>query len=397
MIMLDVKMTDKVPFSEVYCHSLVRDSEFKKMSKSLRNIIDSLDVVSGVPLQALHNKLYTDNLHLNKIKKATKYQKTAFPDGIPQCGTDALRFALVEYTTGGGDIAFDIKVIHKYRKFCNKIYQAMKYVLGSLPLNYVSHTTGARTGKKSLAEKWILHKLTHAVKGINKALADREFAHFTTIVYQYWYNYLCDVYIENSKAIIHDGTEEEKRSAIDTLYTALDSALTMIHPFMPFVTKELWQRLSRRPEDKTPSIVLAKYAEFDAELNNPKAETAYELVLDVFKGICSLMTEYSLKDKAKGKHSYPLTKKSMLMKIQSMFRPTARLRSTPSPLRCPSSSPSVAKVLLISASSSARTSVWPVLWLSLFPLKPSYICTSRVTLTSMMRSLRQTRSLRRQS
>jgi len=397
MIMLGVKMTGKVPFSEVYCHSLVRDSEFRKMSKSLGNVIDPLDVVSGVPLQALHDKLYTGNLHPNEIEKATKYQKTAFPDGIPQCGTDALRFALVGYTTGGGDIAFDIKVIHGYRKFCNKIYQATKYVLGSLPSDYVPHTTGARTGKESLAEKWILHKLTHAAKGINKALADRESAHSTTIVYQYWYNYLCDVYIENSKAIIRDGTEEEKRSAIDTLYTALDSALTMIHPFMPFVTEELWQRLPRRPEDKTPSIVLAKYAEFDAELDNPEAETAYELVLGVSKGIRSLMAEYSLKDKAKGKHSYPLTKKSMLMKIQSMFRPTARLRPTPSPPRRPPSSPSAAKASPISASSPARTPVRPVPWLSLFPLKPSYTCTSRVALTSMVRSLRRTRSLRRRS
>jgi valyl-tRNA synthetase len=306
MIMLGVKMTGKVPFTEVYCHSLVRDSDGRKMSKSLGNVIDPLDVIQGIALQDLHNKLLTGNLAPNEVEKATKYQKSAFPDGIPQCGTDALRFSLVSYTTGGGDIAFDIKVIYGYRKFCNKIYQATKYVLGNLDKDFVPKKTGKVTGKESLAEKWILHKFTTATKAINKALADREFNHATTIVYQYWYNHLCDVYIENSKAIIQGGTPEEKQSAIDTLYTALEGALTMIHPFMPFLTEELWQRLPRREEDKTPSIVLASYPTYDAEMDDPASEEAYELVLAVSRGIRSLMAEYSLKDEAKGNFFEPL-------------------------------------------------------------------------------------------
>jgi valyl-tRNA synthetase len=301
MIMLGLKMTGKVPFTEVYCHSLVRDSDGRKMSKSLGNVIDPQDVIQGIALEDLHKKLLIGNLAGSEVEKAKKYQKAAFPDGIPQCGTDALRFSLAAYTTGGGDIAFDIKVIYGYRKFCNKIYQATKYVLGSLEENFVPKTTGKLTGRESLAERWILHKYTVAARDINKALADREFAHATTIVYQFWYNHLCDVYIENSKAIIREGTEEEKRSAIDTLYTVLEGALTMIHPFMPFLTEELWQRLPRRPEDKTPSIVKAKYPVYDAEMDSPESEQAYELVLGVTKGIRSLMAEYSLKDEAQGK------------------------------------------------------------------------------------------------
>jgi valyl-tRNA synthetase len=302
MIMLGVKMTGKVPFTEVYCHSLVRDSDGRKMSKSLGNVVDPNDIIQGIALEDLHKKLLTGNLNPNEVEKATKYQKTAFPDGIPQCGTDALRFALVSYTTGGGDIAFDVKVIYGYRKFCNKIYNATKYVLGNLDADYVPRKTGKMTGKESLAEKWILHKFTNAAKEINKALEDREFMRSTTIVYQYWYNYLCDVYIENSKAIIQAGTEEEKRSAIDTLYTSLEGALTMIHPFMPFLTEELWQRLPRRPEDATPSITLAQFPTYDAEMDNPAAEEAYELVLGVSRGIRSLMAEYSLKDEGEGNH-----------------------------------------------------------------------------------------------
>lgn len=299
MVMFSLKLTGKVPFTEVYCHSLIRDSEGRKMSKSLGNVIDPMDVIQGISLAALNDKLTKGNLHPNEEKRAKQYQKTAFPDGIPECGTDALRFALISYTTGGGDIAFDVKVIHGYRKFCNKIYQATKYVLGNLPEGFVPQKTAGLTGKESLSERWILHKLTVTAKEVNESLADREFQKSTKFLYDYWYR-LCDVYIENSKAILQDGTEEEKRSARDTLYTALEAALTMISPYMPFLTEELWQRLPRRPDDRTPSIVLAKYPVHDPKMDDPVLEEAYELVLGISKGIRSLMVEYSLKEEGQG-------------------------------------------------------------------------------------------------
>lgn len=109
MIMLSLKLTGEVPFTEVYCHSLIRDSEGRKMSKSLGNVIDPLDIINGIELEALHAKLLTGNLKEDEVERATKYQKTAFPGGIPECGADALRFTLLSYTTGGGDISFDIK------------------------------------------------------------------------------------------------------------------------------------------------------------------------------------------------------------------------------------------------------------------------------------------------
>ncbi|KAI6779603.1 Valine--tRNA ligase-like protein [Emericellopsis cladophorae] len=297
MIMLGLKMTGKVPFTEVYCHSLVRDSEGRKMSKSLGNVVDPLDVISGIELDKLHEKLSQGNLPANEVTKATKYQKTAFPDGIPQCGADALRFTMVNATTGGGDINLDVKIIHGYRKFCNKIFQATKYVLGSLPEDFRPAAKGNVPGK-TLAERWILHKMTAAAKEINQALADREFSKATIIVYRYWYNELCDVYIENSKAIIRDGTEEERQSALQTLYTTLEAALAMIHPFMPYLTEEMWQRMPRRPNDDTTSIMIAKYPTYDAAIDDPQAETAYEVVLECAKGGRSLMSEYALKDNA---------------------------------------------------------------------------------------------------
>ncbi|KAI9680110.1 MAG: hypothetical protein M1817_005127 [Caeruleum heppii] len=299
MIMLGVKMTGRVPFREVYCHALIRDSEGRKMSKSLGNVIDPQDVADGIPLQGLHDKLALGNLDPKEAANAIKFQKAAFPDGIPQCGADALRFSLVAYTTGGGDINFDIKVIHGYRKFCNKIYQATKYVLGKLDQDFVPQKTGKKTGKESLAERWILHKFTTAAREINKALTEREFQRSTVVAYSYWYNHLCDVYIENSKSIIQDGTADEQRSAQDTLYTALEGALTMIHPFMPFLTEELWQRLPRRPGDSTPSITKAQYPAYDASLDDAASEAAYELVLGMSRGIRSLAADYSIKEDGK--------------------------------------------------------------------------------------------------
>ncbi|KAF2836258.1 valyl-tRNA synthetase [Patellaria atrata CBS 101060] len=299
MIMLSLKLTGKPPFTEVYCHSLVRDSENRKMSKSLGNVIDPIDVMEGIQLESLHQKLLEGNMDSKEVANATKYQKTAFPQGIPECGADALRFSLVNYTTGGGDIAFDIKTMHAYRRFCNKIYQATKYVLGNLAADFTPQGKGGKTGKESLPERWILHKLNIATRDINKALTAREFSRSTQTAYRYWYDELCDVYIENSKAIIQNGTKEEKRSAVDTLYTALEGALLLIHPFMPFLSEELWQRLPRRPGDSTPSIMVATYPQYDLELEDPTSEAAYELILGCSKGIRSLIAEYGNKDEGK--------------------------------------------------------------------------------------------------
>ena len=198
----------------------------------------------------------------------------------------------------GGDINFDIRVMHGYRKFCNKIYQATKYVLGKLDDSFTPQPHPSKTNQESLPERWILHKLTIAAAEIERALTAREFSQATSITYQYWYTNLCDVYIENSKALILDGSPAEKESVKQTLYTALESGLTMIHPFMPFLTEELWQRLPRRPHDSTPSIVKAAYPVYDPALDDPASEEAYELLLAVSKAIRSLTVEYAIKDSA---------------------------------------------------------------------------------------------------
>ena len=243
MIMLSLKLTGKVPFKEVYCHSLIRDSEGRKMSKSLGNVIDPIDIMEGIDLPSLHEKLHVGNLDPKELKTAERYQKSAFPNGIPECGTDALRMALVGYTTGGGDIAFDVSVIHGYRRFCNKIYQATKYVLGRLGDDFKPQCwrdVTIKTGSKSLSERWILHKLTLTAKLMHERLEQREFSNATQVAYKYFYEYLCDTFIENSKALFEDGDAAQKESVQQTLYTSIEGGLLMLHPFMPFLTEELW-------------------------------------------------------------------------------------------------------------------------------------------------------------
>ncbi|KAF1832391.1 hypothetical protein BDW02DRAFT_625714 [Decorospora gaudefroyi] len=296
MIYLSIYLTGKVPFNEVYCHSLIRDSEGRKMSKSLGNVVDPVDIMDGITLQKLHDQLRAGNLDPKELTRAEKYQKTAFPQGIPECGADALRMALVGYTTGGGDISFDVSVIHGYRRFCNKIYQATKYVIGRLGDSFTPRGKIANTGKETLPERYILHQLNIAAKKINEHLEAREFSLATQVAYKYFYVYLCDTYIENSKAIFDEGSEEEKESAKQTLYTAIEGGLTMIHPFMPFLTEELWQRLPRRQADKTPSITVASFPQHTQEFDDETANAEYELLVDSAKGLRSLTAEYAIKE-----------------------------------------------------------------------------------------------------
>ncbi|KAL9051710.1 MAG: hypothetical protein Q9162_005860 [Coniocarpon cinnabarinum] len=289
MIMFSLKLTGEVPFTEVFCHSLIRDSEGRKMSKSLGNVIDPIDMLDGISLQGLHAKLLEGNLDPKEVKNAEKYQKSAFPQGIPECGADGTRYFLVQSTTpGGSDINIDMQNLDACRRFCNKMFQATKYAFLNFPERYTPPSSSRPTGKESLAEKWILHKLTIAARDINTALERREFSHACQIAYDYFRKHLCDVYIENSKSIISDGTPEEQQSARNTLYTAIEGGLAMFHPIMPFITEELWQRLPRRPNDETPSIMVAAYPEYHSDLEDARSERGYELVLGCAQGMRTL-------------------------------------------------------------------------------------------------------------
>lgn len=297
MVMLSLKLTGKIPFREVYCHSLVRDAQGRKMSKSLGNVIDPLDVISGISLNGLHDKLKVGNLEPSEVKKATDGQAISFPQGIPECGTDALRFAMCAYTSGGRDINLDIYRVEGYRKFCNKIYQATKFALMRLGPDY-KPPMKPHEGR-SLVEKWIKHKFSMAGKLTVEHLDKRQFMDATSVVYNYWLYELCDVYIENSKSLISEGNEEERKSAQDTLYTCLDGALRLIHPFMPFITEELWQRLPKPTGVAVPeTITLAAFP--NEQAFDFGSEAAYTAVLEVAKSLRSLFADYGIAKNGEG-------------------------------------------------------------------------------------------------
>jgi valyl-tRNA synthetase len=298
MIMLGLKLTGEVPFTEVYCHSLIRDSEGRKMSKSLGNVVDPLDIINGTTLEKLHEQLQSGNLDPKEIQRAKDYQKSAFPKGIPECGTDALRFALVNYTTGGGDIAFDIKVIDAYRRFCNKIYQATNFALKNLGPDFVPDATPFDNKPAKIAEKWILHRLNFAANEANTAIETRQFANAAGALYQYLLNDLCDTFIENTKSILAPETPEaERESAKQTLYTALEAGLRCLHPICPFITEYLWtDKLPRRKGDTTESVMIANFPQWDAVWDNPEAAAEYELIMNISSGIRSLLSQYAFKE-----------------------------------------------------------------------------------------------------
>ncbi|KAL0066865.1 valine--tRNA ligase [Marasmius tenuissimus] len=295
MVMLGLKLTDKMPFKEVYCHAMIRDAHGRKMSKSLGNVIDPIDVIQGLPLEALHEKLREGNLDEKEITKAIAGQKKDFPKGIPQCGTDALRFALCAYSGGGRDINLEILRVEGYRKFCNKIFNATKFAMLKLDESFVPEPTAKPTGNESLVEKWIFHKLNIAATEINAQLTARNFMMATTAAYNFWLYELCDVYIEAMKPMTDESASEAtKKSAQQTLYTCLDYGLRLLHPFMPFVTEELWQRLPRRPNDSTPSIMLSSFPVSDPTFVFEDADKDFDLVFTVLRSARSLAASYNL-------------------------------------------------------------------------------------------------------
>ncbi|KAI8811075.1 tRNA synthetases class I-domain-containing protein [Cladochytrium replicatum] len=308
MVMLGITLTGEVPFKTVFCHAMVRDAHGRKMSKSLGNVIDPLDVIEGIKLEFLQKRLEEGNLDPKEVQKAQDGQKKDFPNGIPQCGTDAMRFALLAYTSAGRDINLDILRVEGYRKFCNKLWNATRFALMKLtppftPLSAARATSPDRS-TLSLAEKWILSRLNHAIGEQHSSLEAYNFMGATSAIYNFWLYELCDVYLEVSKNLIDSPSEEIRTSAQNTLYTCLDQGLKLLHPFMPFVTEELYQRLPRRPRERegepgyTPSIMLTRWPIQREAWDYPEAEKEMATLNEAVHAVRSLLVDYNIKSGA---------------------------------------------------------------------------------------------------
>jgi len=295
MVMMGLHLTGKLPFTEIFLHAMIRDKYGRKMSKSLGNVIDPLDVVYGIALEDLHKQLLDGNLDAKEVERARQGQVIDFPNGIPECGTDALRFALCAYTLQGRDINLDVMRIQGYRFFCNKLWNATKFALTNLGDGYVPPAVLERNGQESLLDCWILSRLSDAVRLCNSAFEKYEFPMATTACYNFWLYELCDVYLEFLKPVFRGDDDVAKTISRAVLHTCLDVGLRLIHPFMPFISEELFQRLPQCDANRPPSICVTPYPEPDKfQWHNSCLDQDVDFALSVVKAVRSMRAEYSL-------------------------------------------------------------------------------------------------------
>ncbi|KAF8672482.1 hypothetical protein HU200_049696 [Digitaria exilis] len=290
MVMMGMQLGGDVPFQKVYLHPIIRDAHGRKMAKSLGNVIDPIDVINGISLENLQKKLEDGNLDPKEVKKAKEGQRKDFPNGIPECGTDALRFALISYTSQSDKINLDIKRVHGYRQWCNKLWNAIRFAMNKLGDQYVPPATIAMCSLPPVC-KWILSVLNKAVGKTESSLEAYKFSEATSSIYSWWQYQLCDVYIEAIKPYFNESQEfDSARGAFrDTLWVCLDTGLRLLHPFMPYITEELWQRLPQPKEACTKdSIMISEYPAVVQEWTNDQIENETETVLDTVNKLRSL-------------------------------------------------------------------------------------------------------------
>jgi len=258
MIMMGLKFTGEIPFREVYITGLIRDEHGHKMSKSKGNILDPLDLIDGISLEALLAKRTSGLMqpHLKpQIEKATRKQ---FPQGIPEFGTDAMRFTFAALASTGRDIRFDLNRIEGYRNFCNKLWNASRFVL----MNVEQQALAAAPGS-SLPDRWILSRLSRTLETVEQQLASYRFDLAARALYEFTWNEYCDWYLELTKPLLQNQGADpaEQAGTRRTLITVLEALLRALHPLMPFITEEVWQKVAPLAGACGDSIMLQRWPE----------------------------------------------------------------------------------------------------------------------------------------
>ena len=285
MIMMGLKFMGQVPFKEVYVHGLVRDSQGQKMSKSKGNVLDPIDLIDGIDLETLVKKRTTGLMQPEMAKKIDKATRKEFPQGIPAFGTDALRYTFASLASTGRDIKFDMGRIEGYRNYCNKIWNAARYVM----MNVEGQDCGAQGGDKvlSIADRWILARLQHATQETSTAFATYRFDHAAQAIYEFVWNEYCDWYLELSKATLNatQSSAAELRGTRHTLVQVLEAMLRLAHPLMPFITEEVWQRVATFAGKQGDTIMHQPYPRIDTQYQDAAAVAEMTWIQNVILGV----------------------------------------------------------------------------------------------------------------
>ncbi len=293
MIMFGLKFMDgQVPFHEVYVHGLVRDSHGHKMSKSKGNVLDPIDLIDGIDLESLVSKRTSGMMQPKLATKIEKQTRQDFPDGIQSYGTDALRFTFTALASTGRDVKFDMGRIEGYRNFCNKIWNATRYVLQN-----TEDQLDAGEVELSLADRWIVSRLQQVSGEVSRHIEAYRFDLASKELYEFIWNDYCDWYIELSKPVIYSdtATAEQKRAARKTLIQVLETILRLLHPIMPFITEELWQKVAPLAGKTGETIMLQSYPQRDESLIDTSSIEELDWVKSFIMGIRSIRSEMDIK------------------------------------------------------------------------------------------------------
>ncbi len=295
MIMLTLHFMDDVPFHTVYVHGLVRDSHGQKMSKSKGNVLDPIDLIDGIDLESLVTKRTAGMMQPQLQQKVEKMTRKEFPEGIASYGTDALRYTYYSLASNGRDINFDVGRIEGFRNFCNKIWNAARYVL----MNTEDQDCGQdnSTGYElSLADRWIISRLQQAEKEVIAGIESYRFDLASQALYNFVWNEYCDWYLELSKPVLWDdnASDAAKKGTRRTLIRVLEATLRLAHPMMPFITEEIWQKVKTLAGQEGETLMLQRFPQPDDNKIDPEAVADIEWLKGVILALRNIRGEMNI-------------------------------------------------------------------------------------------------------